>query len=193
MKKYSYKLYFCIYFWHSTLFQEILLWSVSSSELTVKKKVAAYCLMQNQKKTQFRNTDHVNLDCLGWPITLWWSATQWNKLFRNLISNDVGFKRLLSSFCQKKTQTKNPKFSLSSVFNFNTKVPNPLYSPNNTYFISMFLQKFYFLLCERSHWNRLHSVGWIQAPPGRRKRGSAPGKFVIIQSRLTLQLQVRQF
>lgn len=67
--------------------------------LQEKKKKAASCLMQNQKKTQFRNTDHVNLDCLGWTITLWWSATQWNKHFRSLISNDVHFQRLLSSFC----------------------------------------------------------------------------------------------
>lgn len=97
-----------------TLFQEILLQSVSSSELTRKKD--AYCLTQTQKKTQFRNTDHVNVYCLGWAITLWWSATQWNRLFR-----EASFQMMLASkdFCltftkkqQQQQTTKTPKFSL---------------------------------------------------------------------------------
>lgn len=68
-----------------------------------KKKMTAYCLMQNQKKTQFINTDHVNPNCLGWAVTLWWSAPNETSPSEASFQNMLASKDFCLAFAIKKT------------------------------------------------------------------------------------------
>lgn len=79
--------------------------------LQKKKETDAYFLMQKQKKTQFRNTDHVNLDCLGWAITR-------NIMMISQLSE--------TSSSEAPLKGKLYYFVWSSVLKFNIKVPKPL-------------------------------------------------------------------